>query len=180
MIADDIVGEKVRLTPVGESHVNERYVGWMSDPRVTQYLESRFLAPTLAQLGEYVESMRASTNSYFFAIIESATGEHWGNVKLGPINEHHLNASVGIVIGEPSAWGRGVATETVSLLTRWAFTELGLAKLTAGSYASNTGSVRAFEKAGWSIEGRQFSQVRLDNGSRDDTLVLGVRPEDYA
>jgi len=180
MIAEDIVGDQIVLTAVGEPHVTERYLRWMSDPQVTQYLESRYSVPTLSDLGEYVRNMRESTDNYFFAIVERATGEHWGNVKLGPINRHHLNASVGIVIGEPSAWGRGVATETLSLLSRWAFAQLGLSKLTAGSYSANGGSVRAFEKAGWAVEGRQLSQVQLADGTRDDTVVLGLRREDLA
>lgn len=166
------------LTALGEAHVTDRYLRWMSDPQVTRYLESRFALPSLAGLRHYVESMRASPDNYFFAIVERSTGEHWGNVKVGPVNPHHRNASVGIIIGEPAAWGRGVATETLQLLARWAFGTLGLAKLTAGSYASNAGSVRAFEKAGWSVEGRQLSQVELTDGSRDDTVILGLRRED--
>lgn len=178
MISEDIVGDQVLLTPVGEEHVTDRYLRWMADPQVTRYLESRFAASTLGGLSAYVQSMRASPDNYFFAIVERDTGEHWGNVKVGPVNRHHGNASIGIIIGEPSAWGRGVATETLRLLSHWAFATLGLAKLTAGSYASNVGSVRAFEKAGWSIEGRQLSQVELDDGSRDDTVILGLRRED--
>ena len=180
MIADDIVGEGVLLTALGEQHVTDRYLRWMNDPRVTQYLESRYSPATLPGLADYVRSMRESTDNYFFAIVDRQTGDHWGNVKLGPINSRHLSASVGIIIGEPSAWGRGVATETISLVTRWAFAEVGLAKLTAGSYTANQGSVRAFEKAGWIVEGRQASQVVLDDGTRGDTVVLGALPEGAA
>lgn len=178
MIAPDIVGDQILLTSVDEAHVSERYLGWMANPEVNRYLESRFTVPTLVDLGDYVQSMRESPDNYFFAIIERASGEHWGNVKLGPVNRHHRTASIGIIVGEPSAWGRGVATETIGLLSRWAFDELGLAKLTAGSYAVNGGSVRAFEKAGWRVEGLQRGQALLADGTRGDNVVLGLVPED--
>lgn len=173
MIVPDIVGPRLTLTVLDESFVNDRYLGWMSDPAVTQYLESRWSAPTIPDLLSFVSQMRESPDNYFFAIVESESGEHWGNIKLGPVNPHHQSASVGIIIGEPAAWGKGVATESVTLLSDWALGALGLVKLTAGSYAKNVGSIRAFLKSGWVIEGTQAGQVRLDDGTRDDAVILG-------
>ena len=180
MIAEDIAGDRIILTALDESFVTDRYLRWMNDPEVTRYLESRFSAQTLEGLASFVDRMRASPDNYFFAIVERATGEHWGNIKLGSLNGHHQSASVGIVIGEPSAWGKGVATEAISLVTDWAFGTLGLVKLTAGSYGVNVGSIRAFEKAGWIVEGRQAGQVMLEDGSRDDAVMLGRLAEGTA
>ena len=73
-----------------------------------------------------------------------------------------------------------MATEAVTAVTRWAFGTLRLAKLTAGSYASNGGSIGAFVKAGYRVEGRQLSQVELGDGTRDDVVLLGAVPEDVA
>jgi RimJ/RimL family protein N-acetyltransferase len=49
--------------------------------------------------------------------------------------------------------------------------ELGLRKLTAGCYASNVGSVRAFCKAGFAVEGCRKAHFMLD-GRTEDLLLL--------
>jgi len=153
----------------------------MSSPQVTEFTESRFVSPTLTELAKFVRSTRESSDSYIFAIVETVTGEHVGNIKLGPVNEHHRRAAIGIIIGESSAWGQGYATEAVAGVSEWAFSALGLGKLIAGMYAANVGSARAFEKAGFVIEGRQVEEVILADGTRGDTLLLGkVLPRDAA
>lgn len=52
-------------------------------------------------------------------------------------------------------------------------TELMLVKITAGTYASNIGSIKAFLACGFVQEGFQQSQVALDDGGRDDVVILG-------
>jgi RimJ/RimL family protein N-acetyltransferase len=180
MIAADIVAERITLTALDDSHVTERYRRWMNDPRVTQYLESRYSTLSLDDLRGFVTAMRESAHSYFFAIMDRTTGEHVGNIKLGPINEHHLRAPIGVMIGEPDAWGKGIATEAVTAISGWAFTALGLRKLVAGSYADNVGSIRAFEKAGYRIEGRQVSEVIKTDGTRGDAITFGMTSEELA
>lgn len=173
MIGRELTGNGVLLVPMGPEHVTERYLSWMSDPLVTQYLESRFDAPTLEGLAAFVQAAATAPDSYMFAILLRESGEHVGNIKLGEISRHHLRGSIGIIIGEPSAWGRGVATEVVELLSRWAFDELGLVRLSAGAYAANVGSIRAFEKAGFVVEGTLTGNVVLADGTRGDGVMLG-------
>jgi RimJ/RimL family protein N-acetyltransferase len=179
MISGSIDSDTIILTALNSDHVTARYQGWMNDPRITQYLESRFSPLSLDQLSAFVEQMRESSDSYFFAIISRDTGLHVGNIKLGPIDPHHLRAPIGLVIGDASVWGRGVATEAIRALSGWAMTELGLEKLNAGAYASNRGSVRAFEKAGFRVEGRQRAEVALDDGTRDDVVLLGLTRREF-
>ena len=81
--------------------------------------------------------------------------------------------SVRILLGDKNCWGKGYATETIEVLTEHAFGVLGLHKLTAGAYAENVGSIRAFEKAGFlavaklvvwpaCARGRQPAQAPVD------------------
>ncbi len=165
------------LVPFDESFVTERYRRWMHSPDVTQYLESRHVLPSLDDLRAYVERMTASPDVYFFAVVNRETREHLGNLKLGPVDSFHLRSPIGVVVGEPSAWGRGIATEAIGAVSDWAFNVLGLYKLAAGSYSNNIGSIRAFQKAGFRIEGELAGNVVLADGSRGDAVVLGRTAE---
>ncbi|HEY1157453.1 MAG TPA: GNAT family protein, partial [Arthrobacter sp.] len=78
---------------------------------------------------------------------------HIGNIKLGPINVHHRRADIGLLVGDRACWGKGYASEAIAILSDFAFGRLGLHRLTAGMYAENEGSARAFEKAGYAREG---------------------------
>jgi len=173
MLADPIHSERLTLRCLEESDVTARYLSWMMDPEVNRYLESRYSTPTLDELKDYVAQMRASEHSYFFGIFTAEDGEHRGNIKIGPINAEHGNAAIGIILGDKAVWGRGIATEAIGALSDWGFRELGLAKIYAGAYAANHGSVSAFERNGFAIEGVQRSHVLLASGERGDLVLLG-------
>ena len=50
-------------------------------------------------------------------------------------------------------WGKGYATEAIQLTSEYAFNYLKLLKLNAVCYESNVGSILAFLKASYTIEG---------------------------
>ena len=180
MISDEIESGRIVLTPLTEDFVTEKYRDWLLDPEVNKSLETRFEVPTLDSLRAYVRQMRSSSDSYLFGIIVKETSNHCGNIKLGLIDHHHLTASIGLMIGDQNSWGKGFATEAIGAVTRWAFSQLNLQKLTAGSYSANIGSVRAFEKSGFAIEGIQRSQVVLADSTRSDVVVLGLTHSDFS
>ncbi len=173
-----VQGTRIYLKLLSYHDVNKKYLGWMNDPEINQYLESRFNKHTIESLTEFVDKMNADSDIYFFAICLNHSDEHIGNIKLGPINQQHRRADVGILIGEKQYWGKGFASESICILTRFAFEQLGLNKLTAGCYAENAGSARAFEKCGWFREGLRKNHSIL-KGKPHDCILLGISMSDY-
>ena len=174
--ADLLVGPRIQLRGIAVSDVTERYVHWMNDPEVIQYLESRFAEQSAATITRYVETMIADPDNELFAIVDQASGTHIGNIRLGPLDRHRLTAVVGLMIGDKRYQGRGFGTEAIQLVTRYAFECLGLRKLSAGAYENNRGSIRAFEKAGWTQEGIHPEAYQFETG-RVGHVALGiVRP----
>jgi RimJ/RimL family protein N-acetyltransferase len=53
----------------------------------------------------------------------------------------------------PAARGRGIASRTVELLTRWAFEELGLERLELRIDPENVPSTKVAERAGYRLDG---------------------------
>ena len=156
----------------------ERYVAWLGDPTINRYLESRWQEQTLESIRGFVETMRATADNYLFAIVEATTRLHIGNIKIGPVNHWHGYADVGYFIGERGSWGKGYATDAIRGVTRLGFERLGLARVQAGVYAGNAGSIRALEKASFRQEGCFRKQLVSDSG-RDDHLFYGMLREEF-
>ena len=165
--------ERLLLRPIELTDVNETYRSWMNDPAVIQYTESRFQTHSLEQIRQYVLSVQADAGSRFFAIVEKQSGKHIGNIKIGHIHPVHRHGDVGIIIGDKASWGKGYATESLQLVAGFAGRNLKLHKLTAGIYANNPGSLQAFLKAGFVLEGR-FASHWFCDGEYVDGLQVGL------
>lgn len=155
-------------------HVTPVYVGWLNDPMVNRHLESRFGTHTLESTAAFVAACLESGKDLFLGIRSHALGgRHVGNIKLGPIDSHHGLGEIGILVGEKDAWGRGIASQAIRMLCDIAREQLQLRKVTAGCYASNVGSEKAFVKAGFEIEGRRRAHFIV--GGKPEDLVLMAR-----
>jgi RimJ/RimL family protein N-acetyltransferase len=168
--------ERVELFVLEPAHVSDAYVGWLADPRVNRYLESRFQQHDRASTVRYVEQMLANPLVLMLGIRSLELERHVGNIKIGPIDPRHGLGEVGIMIGDSSAWGRGIASDAIAVLARIAFTQLGLRKLTAGCYRSNAASARAFCKAGFHHEATRPRHLLLD-GQPEDLILLARHNE---
>ncbi len=145
--------------------VSLNYVSWLNNPVVNCYLESRFSKHTQYSTQNFVESCLLDPATLFLGI-RYLDRRHIGNIKIA-VNRDHKLGEVGILIGETDVWGKGIASKSISMIMEIAKTDLGLRKLTAGCYASNFGSQKAFLKAGFHIECQ-----------RRDHFLLNDKPED--
>jgi RimJ/RimL family protein N-acetyltransferase len=174
-----IIGERLTLrilTPddvAGELGGN--YVAWMNDPDITQFLESRWRAHTFESIRAFVAAMNESPRDFQFGMFLKNSDIHIGNIKVGNIDLMHRRGDVGLLIGDKNSWGKGYATEAITLVTRFAFEELNLNKLIAGMYAPNQGSYKAFIKAGWRDVGVLKAHCFYKGGYVDELLVEKCR-----
>jgi len=168
-----ISGERVYLREMRVEDVSQQYYRWMNDPEVIQYLECRFYPNSMDALREYVSSITRDRNNIFLAICLKENNRHIGNIKLGPINWIHRFADVGLLIGEKDCWRQGYASEVIGCLVHYAFDVLNLHKLTAGCYAAQEASLKAFQKNGFQIEGNRKKQY-ICNGMYTDAVILGL------
>jgi RimJ/RimL family protein N-acetyltransferase len=81
-------------------------------------------------------------------------------------------AEIGYWLAKPY-WGRGIMTAVVQAVTRYAFGEFGLAKITAHVFTFNPASARVLEKCGFQQEGllrRHF----LKDGKYIDAMLFAL------
>ena len=176
-LSTDLASPRLSLRPLTVADVTDAYVGWLNDPEVTRFLETRHAAQTRETVEAFVAAVAARAHEHLFAIRLRAGGRHVGNIKVGPIHPLHRVGDVSLLIGARDVWGQGYAAEAIELVSRHAFGALGARKLSASLYAANVGSERAFLKAGWRREGLRRAHYALD-GERSDIVELGLIPED--
>ena len=101
------------------------------------------------------------------------------NCSIFAIDRDNATAKIGYRVA-PWQRRRGIGTEVVMILTRWAFAEFGLARLQLEHAAVNVGSCRVASNAGFVFEGILRSASLDGLGIRHDNHVHGRLASDPA
>jgi RimJ/RimL family protein N-acetyltransferase len=171
-----LAGEVVLLRPWREADV-PGIAAAFSDP-VMQRFSWRAAPFTETDARGYVaeqEQARLRGDELNFAL----AGPHDQDVVLGCVSLHEVRlgqgcAAVGYWLA-PGARGRGAATAAVRLLARWAFAELGVARLELTCGPDNQASQHVAERCGFSREGLLRSHVPF-KGARRDSVIYSLLP----
>jgi RimJ/RimL family protein N-acetyltransferase len=142
--------------------------------------------PPIAPDREEVELRCGRAGSYWLAgeradlvITDAVTGYPAGSIGLFYQEPSTGQAMIGYSM--LTAWrGRGYATRAVRLLAGWAFEQVGIARLIAGTNPANVGSQRVLERAGFRREGYQRERLPATSGSRVDDVLYALLPGDLA
>lgn len=127
-----------------------RFLPWFADLEVTRYLGHGSAVALYQEV------------DFFKRVGEAKNAVHWiievGGVVVGATGIHQIDwknahGTTGIVIGDKSMWGKGVASEAMALRTRYAFRELNLEKLMTEVFVENVASRKALEKSGYRTVG---------------------------
>ena len=153
--------------------VTDEYVKWLNDPEVNRYLECRHTTHTLETTIKYVNSINDSSE-ILLGIFDIQDNTHIGNIKIGPINKIHKQATIGLIIGKKSYWGRGIGTKVIKYISKYATEELDLENLTAGCYECNKGSYKAFINSGWTVVGTisNYWKYGIDDNKKTGQIIM--------
>lgn len=177
-MTEEIKGSKFELKTYLPDDVTDEYVEWINTNKVNQYLEARNSKYILEDEQNYVNDILNSDDQLLMAIESYDTNSIIGNVHL-TLNRMHKRCFIAYMIGDTRYWGQGIATEAIKMATKWAFENLDIARMDAGVYAANIGSIKAVLRAGYKVEGTRRSYVLLDDGSRCDVIEVGLLREEY-
>jgi RimJ/RimL family protein N-acetyltransferase len=127
-------------------------------------------------VGRYVPEEWATGGELVWAVCDAATGEPLASVGLHPARPEGVR-EIGFWC-LPEARGRGVVPEAVSAVARWAFAQLGVARLEWAAEVGNAASLRVAVKAGFAFEGRRRACLRQRDGSLRDGWWAARLPSD--
>lgn len=103
------------------------------------------------------------------AIVDAASGAFAGEIGLFYQEPVTQQAMIGYGLLPPFR-GRGFASRAVRLLTGWAFENIGLARIIAGTAPDNTASQAVLQRAGFFREGYQPARLPGPANTRIDDI----------
>jgi ribosomal-protein-alanine N-acetyltransferase len=158
-------GRLVRLRTFGSGDIDERYLGWLNDPRVVRLSNQRFRTHDRASCEAYLASFAGSSN--LFVSVRDRLDDRAIGTMTAYVNPHHETVDVGIMIGDASRWGGGYGQDAWLTLTDWLVAQPGVRKLTAGTLACNRGMVRLMERSHMHHEATRKAQELIDGEPQD-------------
>ena len=164
-----IRGNSICLCPFDRRHF-EATRTWANDYELSK-LMGRGKPVSEVEHEKWLENVLCRDDCVLFAI-ETPDGKHVGNVWLWHIDARHRSAEVRIVIGDAEHTGRGIGTEAIRMLADYARDRMNLRRLFALVLSTNPRSRRAFEKAGFELEGT-LRQDRWIGDRFVDNWILG-------
>ena len=160
------------LRSIGSEHLNDRYLSWLNDPDVVQWLNARFRKNDYESLKSWIDK-HDNITSFHIGIFCKETSDHIGNfsIKLEP---RHKLAMVNVLIGDKAYWGKSVVNECRHQLLNWLFSEDIALKVWAMPFVRNVPAVHNYKKQGFAIEGILKEHRRLDDGTPLDVVVFAM------
>jgi RimJ/RimL family protein N-acetyltransferase len=173
-----LAGQRVRLEPVApERHADDLHAAAAGDPRLWDYLPYGPF-PDAGELRAHLARQASSSDPLFFTVVDTATDRAVGVVSYLRIEPAHACIEIGhIWFGAPLQRTPG-ATETIYLLARHAFDDLGNRRLEWKCDAANARSRRAAERFGFTFEG-VFRQHMIVKGRNRDTAWFSILDSEW-
>ena len=169
--------ERLYLTLLTDEDITDEYVSWHDNQQHTKYYSAsgkRFTRDFL--LNEMREGQQSET-LFVYGIHFKENDKLIGNVKIGPIVKRHKTSDLVVFLGDTDYLRKGLAVEAIKLGNELAFTEHDIRKLYGGMFRGNIGSVKAYTRADWVIEGILEGQYLADDKPEDRILVACFNPK---
>lgn len=175
-----LAGSTVRLEPVDPArHAADLFAAShdAQDPHLWDYMSVGPFADVDA-FTAWLQTAAASTDPLFFSVVDQETSRPSGMVSYLRITPAHGVVEIGSIWFGPALQRTRQATETIYLLARHVFEDLGYRRLEWKCDALNARSRRAAERFGFSYEGL-FRQHMVVKGRNRDTAWFAMLDGDW-
>jgi RimJ/RimL family protein N-acetyltransferase len=150
---------------------------WFNDQRVTADLVGSREAFSEEDAAGWVERAMDTRRDRKWAIVLDGRPEPVGFVALFGL-DRETGPELAVLVGDPDAWGRGVAREAERQACLHAFTELGTHRIHAEIPATNRAAQKVVTYLGFRREGVMKKAIRRGDETVDNE-IWGLLPEDF-
>ena len=151
---------------------------WYRDPELARLTRYSLRPMSDDEIDRFFHGRLMSPEQVAYAITLRETGRLIGSTTFSNMDPDNGSTLFHISIGEADMWGAGYGTEATELMLWLAFERVGLHRVALSVFSFNERAVRAYEKAGFTIEGRHREAIVRD-GQRWDELTMGVLASEW-
>jgi RimJ/RimL family protein N-acetyltransferase len=161
-----------------------RLIGWVdeSGPEFfVQWAGTAFEYPlTEEQLEAHLaEAEGPEATRCIFAAVDAASDEVVGHVELSRVDRANRSATISrLLVGDPSARGKGIGAQIVSRLLDVAFVEMQLHRIDIYVLDFHVAAVRMYEGLGFRTEGH-FVEARRAGGKYWNVFYMAMLKEQW-
>lgn len=170
----EIKCRNIIIKPITNDLITLKYLSWLNDSEINQYLEIRNTVSTYESVIDYINQTRNKTGCEFFAILINDT-EHVGNINLTCFNHNNIGyAQYGLMIGDKRAQNLGVGGLASIMIAEYLFSFEEIRKIEHFPISANERSWKTAETLGYLREGALRQHDKLINGDFADTYIYGM------
>ncbi len=165
-----IFDNQLCLKTLTKENQSSNYLLWLNNQHLTKWVDGlRGKSFKQKEINLYIDSARKNASFHLWGIF--LENKHIGNITISEYSESNNTCIFGILIGETSAHGKGIATNSIKALAKFCANELHIHRIQAMCYPENEASKKAFCKAGFQIEGT-LRDCRVIDKKRHSLLLL--------
>jgi diamine N-acetyltransferase len=155
------------------------FVRWFNDADVLAHLEMYAPMSEAAEHAWFDRMLeRQGSTDFHFVICLLADGRAIGTAGLHFVDQVNGNAMFGIAIGEKDEWDKGYGTDALRATCDFGFGQLRLERIGLMVYAGNARGRRAYEKAGFTLEGT-LRRAHFSRGRHEDVHVMSMLRDEW-
>jgi RimJ/RimL family protein N-acetyltransferase len=163
------------------------YLQWNLHGNAWQVLDGPYYPrPTEKEQQQMVQALsrQCENNDFPHPRTSMVIASMTDNILMGQVNWYWQGketnwVSIGIVIYDPSQWGKGIGYEALSLWMDYLFATMPeIVRLDMRTWSGNMGMMKLAEKLGFQLEAR-FRKARIVEGVYYDSMGYGILREEW-
>ena len=168
----------IELKPLTEENISPFY-SWLRDKETIKYSLSTFQKiDSDEDIKSWYSSVLQNQKDFTVGIFLSLDGTLIGYTGICNISTINNYGEFFIFIGDKDQWRKGIGTITTERVVQFGFEKLNLNRIMLTVSEPNFGGVRAYEKAGFKIEGK-LRQSCFRDGKYHDKIIMSILKEEF-
>lgn len=172
-----IIGNNIYLRPMELSDMRE-YQTMLNDETISYSVVGWSFPVSMDEQESWFHRVASDDKNRRFTIVLRNNDVAVGMVTLSSIDWHNRSATHGIKLLPDCPKRKGIGTDAVITLMKYAFEEVNLNRLNGSWIEYNVFSQGLYRKCGWHIEGKKNEAI-YRNGEYHNLIIAGVTKKDY-
>ncbi|MDQ7094937.1 GNAT family protein [Desulfosporosinus sp. PR] len=170
-------GKRIRIRPIEEDDIDLLYQ-WTTDEEVNYWSSGAWPLNSLQTKDQLAEKyLDSQPDSYRYAILNEKDSLI-GTIGFKEINVPSRSATLFVVLGDKTCWNQGYGTDALITFARFLFTQWNFHRISLDTWDENLRAIRAYEKVGFKVEGRQ-REARFVLGNYHDAILMGLLRHEF-